>query len=81
MLNQNKAQIFNAVNFTTTAVGIALAAMVFAVIAIADVSAVGTVSARSLVTAKEKALRNQRTVSSLEVIRYHSFAINISEQN
>jgi len=34
-----------------------------------------------LITTNEKALRMQRTVSSLEAIRFHSFAIDSSEQN
>ena len=61
--------------------GVALAALVFAVVAISAVSAVAIVSAEKLITTNEKALRMQRTVSSLEAIRFHSLAIDSSEQN
>ncbi len=61
--------------------GVALAALVFAVVAISAVSAVAVISAENLIATNEKALRMQRTVSSLEAIRFHSVAINSSEQN
>ena len=61
--------------------GVALAALLFAVIAISAVSAVALISAEKLITTNEKALRMQRTVSSLEAIRFHSFAVNSSEQS
>ena len=67
--------------FTATIDGVALAALVFAVVAIAAVSAVAVVSAEKLIGSNEKALRMQRTVSSLEAIRFHSSAIGNSEQN
>ena len=61
--------------------GVALAALVFAVVAISAVSAVAIISAESLIATNEKALRMQRTVSSLEAIRFHSTAIDGSEQS
>ena len=61
--------------------GVALATLVFAVVAISAVSAVAIVSAENLIATNEKALRMQRTISSLEAIRFHSVAINSSEQN
>ena len=67
--------------FTATIDGVALAALIFAVVAIAAVSAVAVISAENLISTNEKALRMQRTVSSLEAIRFHSFAIGGSEQN
>ena len=67
--------------FRATIDGVALAALVFAVVAISAVSAVAIVSAENLITTNNKALRMQRTVSSLEAIRFHSFAIDSSEQN
>ncbi|MEO8383617.1 MAG: diguanylate cyclase [Betaproteobacteria bacterium] len=60
--------------------GVALAALVFAVIAISAVSAVAFFSAENLITTNEKSLRMQRTASSLEAIRFHSFAVDSSEQ-
>lgn len=67
--------------FTATIDGVALAALICAVVAIAAVSAVAVISAENLISTNEKALRMQRTVSSLEAIRFHSFAIGGSEQN
>ena len=61
--------------------GVALAALVFAVVAISAVSAVAIISAESLITTNEKALRMQRTVTSLEAIRFHSTAVDSSEQS
>ena len=61
--------------------GVALAALVFAVVAISAVSAVAIISAESLIANNEKALRMQRTVSSLEAIRFHSTAVESSEQS
>ncbi len=60
---------------------IALAALVFAVVAIAAVSTVAVVSAENLIITNEKILRAQRIVSSLESIRYNALAIDIGEQN
>ena len=67
--------------FRATIDGIALAALVFAVVAISGVSAVAIVSAENLITINENTLRMQRIVSSLEAIRFHSFAIDSSEQS
>ena len=67
--------------FRATIDGVALVALVFAVIAIGAVSAVAIISAGKLISINEKMMRMQRTVSSLEAIRFHSFAINTSEQN
>ena len=67
--------------FKATIDGVALAALVFAVVAISAVSAVAIISAENLITTNERALRMQRTVSSLEAIRFHSFAIDSSEQS
>jgi diguanylate cyclase (GGDEF)-like protein len=61
--------------------GVALAALVCAVVAISAVSAVAVISAESLITTNERASRMQRTVSSLEGIRFHSFAIGSGEKN
>lgn len=68
------------VKLRATIDGIALSALIFAVVAIAIVSTIAIVSAENLVATNEKTLRMQRTVSSLEAIRYQSFAINSSEQ-
>ena len=73
--------IFETVKFAATIDGIALAALIFAVVAIAAVSTVAVVSTESLITTNERALRMQRTVSSLEAIRFQSFAIDSSERN
>ena len=67
--------------FKATIDGVARAALVFAVLAISAVSVVAIVSAENWITTNNKALRMQRTVSSLEAIRFHSFAIDSSEQN
>ena len=61
--------------------GVALAALVFAVVAISAVSAVALISAENLITTNEKASRMQRTASSLEAVRFHSFAVDSSAQN
>ena len=61
--------------------GVALAALIFAVVAISAVSAFAIISAENLIATNEKALRMQRTISSLEAIRFHSVAINSSEIN
>lgn len=63
---------------------VALAALVFAMVAISAISAVSAVAiipAEKLIATNEKALRIQRTVSSLEAIRFHSFAIDRSEHS
>lgn len=67
--------------FKATIDGIALAALIFAVVAIAAVSTIAIVSAGNLITTNERAMRMQRTVSSLEAIRFHSLAMDASEQN
>lgn len=67
--------------FRATVDNIAFAALVFAVVAIAAVSAVATISVENLITTNERALRMQRTLSSLEAIRFHSFAISSGEQS
>ena len=61
--------------------GVALAALIFAVVAISAVSAIAIISVENLIATNERALRMQRTISSLEAIRFHSVAINSSEQN
>jgi diguanylate cyclase (GGDEF)-like protein len=61
--------------------GIALAALIFAVVAIVAVSTVAVISAESLISTNEKILRAQRLISSLEAIRYHSLALDAGEQN
>lgn len=60
---------------------IALAALVFAVVAIAAVSTVAVVSAESLIATNERILAAQRVISSLEAIRQNALALNIGEQN
>ena len=60
---------------------VALAALIFAVVAIGAVSLVATVSSESLIAENERALRTQRVVSSLEAIRFQSLAINVGQQN
>ena len=66
---------------TATIDGIALAALVFAVVAIAAVSTVAVVSAENLILTNEKILRAQRIVSSLESIRFNTVALDLGEQN
>jgi diguanylate cyclase (GGDEF)-like protein len=60
---------------------VALAALIFAVVAIGAVSLVATFSSENLITENERALRTQRLVSSLEAIRFQSLAINVGQQN
>ena len=60
---------------------IALAALVFAVVAIAAVSTVAVVSAENLIFTNEKILRAQRVISSLESIRFNILELDISGQN
>jgi len=60
---------------------VALAAMVFAVVAIIAVSTVAVISAENLITTNESVLRTQRMISSLEAIRYHSLALDAGERN
>lgn len=60
---------------------VALATLVFAVVAIGAVSLVATLSSESLIAETERALRTQRLVSSLESIRFQSLAINVGQQN
>ncbi len=58
---------------------IALAALLFAVVAIAAVSTVAVVSAENLILTNEKILRAQRVISSLESIRFNVLALDIGE--
>ena len=58
---------------------IALAALLFAVVAIAAVSTVAVVSAESLILTNEKILRALRIISSLESIRFNVLALDIGE--
>ncbi len=60
---------------------VALAALIFAVVAIGAISLVATVSSENLIAENERALRTQRLVSSLEAIRFQSLAINVGQQN
>ena len=60
---------------------IALAALVFAVVAIAAVSTVAVVSAENLIMTNEKILRAQRIIFSLESIRFNALALDIGKQN
>ena len=60
---------------------IALAALVFAVVAIAAVSTVAVVSAENLILTNERILRAQRIISSLESIRFNALILDIGEQN
>jgi diguanylate cyclase (GGDEF)-like protein len=60
---------------------VALATLVFAVVAIGAVSLVATLSGENLIAENERALRTQRLVSSLEAIRFQSLAINVGQQN
>ncbi len=59
---------------------IALAALLFAVVAIAAVSTVAIVSAERLISINEKVLQTQRIIASLEAIRFHSVALDAGEQ-
>ncbi len=67
--------------FKATVDNIALAALVFAVVAIAAVSTVAVVSAESLILTNDRILRVQRVISSLESIRFNTFALDIGERN
>ena len=69
-----------AVKFKATIDNIALAALVFAVVAIAAVSTVAVVSAERLILTNEKILRAQRVISSLESIRFNALALDVGEQ-
>lgn len=60
---------------------IALAALVFAVVAIAAVSSVAVVSAENLILTNEKILRAQRIISSLESIRFNALGLDAGERN
>ena len=60
---------------------VALATLVFAVVAIGAVSLVATLSSENLIAENERALRAQRLVSSLEAIRFQSLAINVGQLN
>ena len=69
------------VKFKATIDNIALAALVFAVVAIAAVSAVAVVSAENLIIINEKILRAQRIISSLESVRFNALALDNGELN
>ena len=60
---------------------VALATLIFAVVAIGAVSLVATLSSENLIAENERALRTQRLVSSLEAIRFQSLAIGVGQQN
>ena len=60
---------------------VALATLIFAVIAIATVSTIAVISAENLVATNEKILQTQRIVSSLEAIRFQSMAVVAGEQS
>jgi diguanylate cyclase (GGDEF)-like protein len=60
---------------------VALATLVFAVVAIGAVSLVATLSGENLIAENERSLRTQRLVSSLEAVRFQSLAINVGQQN
>lgn len=66
---------------TATIDNIALAALVFAVVAIAAVSTVAVVSAENLIATNDRILRAQRVISSLEAIRQHALALNLGQQS
>jgi len=66
---------------TATIDNIALAALVFAVVAIAAVSTVAVVSAENLIATNDSILKAQRVISSLEAIRQHALALNLGQQN
>ncbi len=65
---------------TATIDNIALAALVFAVVAIAAVSSVAVVSAENLIATNDSILKAQRVISSLEAIRQHALALNLGQQ-
>ncbi len=60
---------------------VALAAMVFAVVAIIAVSTVAVISAENLISTNENVLRTQRTISTLESVRYNSLALDSGERS
>lgn len=60
---------------------VALATLIFAVVAIGAVSLVATLSSENLIAENERALRTQRLVSSLEAIRFQSLAINVGQRD
>ena len=66
--------------FKPTIDNIALSALLFAVVAIIAVSAVAIISAESLIATNEQVLRTQKTISSLEGIRFHSLALDSAER-
>lgn len=59
---------------------IALAALLFAVVAISAVSTVAIVSAERLISINEKVLQTQRIIASLEAIRFHSTSLDAGER-
>jgi len=69
------------VKLKATVDNIALAALVFAVVAIAAVSTVAILSAENLIRTNENNLRTQRIISSLESIRFNAVALDMGEQN
>jgi diguanylate cyclase (GGDEF)-like protein len=60
---------------------IALIALIIAVAAIGAVAAIALFASERLVVTNEQVLATQRAVSSLEAIRFQSFAINLGQQN
>ncbi len=60
---------------------VALAALVFAVVAMAAVAMVALFATNSLLATNDLTLNRQRVVSSLEAIRFHALAINSGQQN
>jgi diguanylate cyclase (GGDEF)-like protein len=59
---------------------VALAALVFAVVAIAAVSTIAVSSAHRLIALNEDVLRTQRLVASVESVRFHTLALESGEQ-
>lgn len=68
-------------NMKITIDNVALATLVFAVVAIGAVSLVATLTGENLIAENERSLRAQRLVSSLEAVRFQSLAINVGQQN
>jgi diguanylate cyclase (GGDEF)-like protein len=60
---------------------VALATLIFAVVAISTVSTIAVISADNLLETNENILQVQRIVSSLESIRFQSMALVTGEQN
>ena len=60
---------------------VALAALIFAVVAIAAVSTIAIVAAEQLISTNERILQTQRVIASLEAIRFQSLALDVGEQS